>query len=642
MTPNPSLQTLLDYVWIIICAALVFMMQAGFMCLESGLASAKNSINIAIKNLADFIVASILFWAVGFGIMFGTDIHGIFGGSDFFPSIADPWTAVVFTFQVVFAGTSATIVSGAISGRTRFSGYLIISAVISGLIYPVFGHWAWGGLFHGQNGWLQALGFKDFAGSTVVHSVGAWISLASIIVIGPRISKFGEDGTVNQFPPHNMTFAYLGGFILLFGWFGFNCGSTMKASLASGQIAVNTLLSGCFGCVTCAALSWIGSPLKRPTGEMIVNGLLGGLVGVTAGCAYFSAWGAVATGAVSGIIVYAGCGFVEKTLKLDDVVSAVTVHGFCGAWGTIAVAIFILPEHLAPMTRFAQFKIQLLGVIACFAWTFGLGIIILKFVDRFTGGLRVSREAELMGLNISEHGASSSLLDLIENIRNATVRGDFSSAKKVEVEVGTEIGDLAAGFNRMVDAIQQAFTETQSQMETARTASVKAETAQEALIQSRSKYQARIREIADAIGGVMSETEQALNTIESQGSHVVANINDLMDLSKAINAILKMINDISMSTKLIAFNALIEAAHAGNHGKSFAVVARNLKDLSQQTGDATNKISGITTSIHQRLERSLHSVQDQYASIRDGKSKILEAVRLTHALLDETLAAENV
>lgn len=642
MDPQPSLQTLLDYVWIILCAALVFMMQSGFMCLESGLASAKNSINIAIKNLADFIVASILFWAAGFGLMFGDGYRGMVGVGDFFLRVGDPWIAVLFTFQVVFAGTAATIVSGAISGRTKFSGYLVISAIVSGLVYPVFGHWAWGGLLHGQAGWLQNLGFIDFAGSTVVHSVGAWISLAAVIVVGPRISKFGPDGEIHRFPPHNMTFAYLGGFILLFGWFGFNCGSTLKATTAVGGIALNTLLGGCFGCVVCSALSWIRSPFRRPSGEMIVNGLLGGLVSITAGCAYVEAWAAAVIGAVAGAVVYAGCDFVERRLRLDDVVNAIPVHGFCGAWGTLAIPFFILPPHLGETTRLELFGVQLLGVFACFAWTFGVGLLLLKAVDRFTGGLRVSREAELMGLNVSEHGASSSLLQLVENIRTATLRGDFSIARKVEVEVGTEIGDLAASFNGMVDAIQKAIRETRSQMEAARIASRDAEQARETLLRERGEFHGRIREIADAIGGVMSETEGSLQSIEESGAGVLAEIEDLKNLSRSIHAILEMIRDISMTTKLIAFNALIEAAHAGESGKSFAVVAGNLKELSHRTGEATEEISGLTADIHARLETSLQGVQGQYAAIGRGKEKILEAVHLTHSLLEETLASERV
>ena len=232
-----TLQLNLNYVWVLAAAALVFLMQAGFMCLESGLARAKNSINVAIKNLADFVLAVASFWAIGFGVMFGASQAGIFGTSDFFISVDNTWRAAFFIFQVVFVGTAATIDSGAIAGRTRFGAYLLLSVLVSVLIYPLFGHWAWASLLHGeQQGWLEALGFIDFAGSSVVHSVGGWVALAGVIVIGPRLGKFDADGTPRRIQPHNMTLAYLGTFILFFGWFGFNGGSTLEAGPAIAPI----------------------------------------------------------------------------------------------------------------------------------------------------------------------------------------------------------------------------------------------------------------------------------------------------------------------------------------------------------------------------------------------------------------------
>lgn len=248
----------LNYIWVLMCAGLVFFMQAGFMCVESGLARAKNSINVAIKNLADFVLATILFWFVGFGLMFGKSWNGIIGTSEFMINIDNTWEIAFITFQIVFVGTAATIDSGAVAERTKFMSYLILSAIVSMVIYPVFGHWAWGSLFFNeQSGWLENMGFKDFAGSTVVHSVGGWVALAGVIIIGPRKDKFDEKGKARKLHAHNMPLTFLGTFILIFGWFGFNCGSTLAATKEIAPIAFNTILSGCFACIVCSFLSTI-------------------------------------------------------------------------------------------------------------------------------------------------------------------------------------------------------------------------------------------------------------------------------------------------------------------------------------------------------------------------------------------------
>lgn len=444
----------LDFVWILVAASLVFLMQAGFMCVESGLARAKNSINVAIKNMADFLLSVSAFWLVGFGIMFGTSYSGWFGTTDFCPSFDDPWVAAFFVFQAVFCGTAATIDSGAVAERTRFSSYLLISLIVSTLIYPVFGHWAWGSFLHGEtSGWLEAIGFIDFAGSTVVHSVGGWIALASIIVIGPRIGKFTADGKPQKIQPHNLPLAFLGTFVLLFGWFGFNCGSTLAATTDIGPIAANTMIAACFGGIVTAALTWMG-PTKRPEPEMIANGVLGGLVGITAGCAAVGTIGAVFIGLISGALVYYATNFIERGLKLDDVVGAVAVHGVCGAWGTIAVALFILPGNMPEdATRFSLLGVQLLGVTACFFWTFGTAFVVLKTIALFIP-LRVDEKDEIEGLNVAEHGATSSLLELANAMHTATTKGEYSESVKVEVEYGTEVGDVSRCFNSMVDAIR--------------------------------------------------------------------------------------------------------------------------------------------------------------------------------------------
>jgi len=442
-----------DFVWILVSAALVFTMQFGFMYLESGLAQAKHSINVAIKNLSDFVVSVIVFWMVGFGLMFGQSVGGLLGGSNFLISVQDQWMAALFVFQAVFVGTAATIDSGAVAGRTRFSCYLVLSAVISGLIYPVFGHWAWGGLLHGEQGWLQAMGFKDFAGSTVVHSVGGWMALAGIMVLGPRIGKFDENGKPRRIPPYSLPDAVMGTLILFFGWFGFNCGSTLEASGAIAPIAMTTALAACFGGISSMALSWLFSEHKRPEVETICNGLLGGLVGITAGCAFVDSGGAMVIGLVSGAVVYYATMLVERVFKLDDVVGAVAVHGFCGAWGTLAVGVFDMEQGLLHGGGFALLGVQALGVAVCFAWTFTAGYLTLKGIDSFMGGMRVSREDEEIGLNVAEHGARMSWFDTIVTMRHIVRTGDLS--RRVDVEDHTEAGEVAQACNSLLNDMER-------------------------------------------------------------------------------------------------------------------------------------------------------------------------------------------
>lgn len=450
-------KTLGDYVWVLISAMLVFLMQAGFMALETGLTRAKNSINVAIKNMTDFIFSIAAFWFVGFGLMFGTTFHGLIGISDFFTLFDDnSWKATFFVFQAVFVGTAATIDSGVVAERARFSTYLVMSFLTSAIIYPIFGHWAWGGAFiESQSGWLQNLGFLDFAGSSVVHSIGGWIGLAGAIVIGPRIGRFAADGTPQKIRGHNVVFAYLGTFLLFFGWFGFNAGSTLGADYRIANIVANTTISASFGGITTMFLSWFLSKNKLPDPEMIINGVIGGLVAITAGCAYVTSFSSLIIGIVAGIAVYQGTLLLEK-VGIDDVVSAVPVHGFCGVWGTIAVGIFIRNSLLIEMgmNRFEMIAIQVVGVTICFLWGFGASFLMLKIIQKFVP-VRVSEQFEKIGLNVAEHGASSSILELSNSMRKVIENGKIGEFKKLEAEIGTEIGDLTNYFNTMVDELKE-------------------------------------------------------------------------------------------------------------------------------------------------------------------------------------------
>ncbi|MCX7874594.1 MAG: ammonium transporter [Melioribacteraceae bacterium] len=388
-----------NYIWTMLAAFLVFFMQAGFALVEAGLTRTKNTVNILMKNLMDFAVGTIAFWAIGFGLMFGVNSTGLFGFSGFFFSDfindQDQWLFAFWMFQVVFAATAATIVSGAMAERTKFISYLIYSAVISLFIYPIFGSWAWGGLYKGS-GWLENLGFIDFAGSTVVHSIGGWAALAGAMVLGPRIGKYSKDGKVKAIPGHNLTLAALGVFILWFGWFGFNPGSTTAANKDIALIAVNTNLSGAAGSIFAMITAWV--IFKKPEATMTFNGALAGLVAITAGCANVSPLSSVIIGSVSGVLVVLSVLFIEKKLKVDDPVGAISVHGVCGAFGTIAAGIFDSKGF-----SFSTVGVQIAGVVAAFIWSFSTSFTLFKILQK-TIGLRVSPEEEMEGLDVGEHG----------------------------------------------------------------------------------------------------------------------------------------------------------------------------------------------------------------------------------------------
>ncbi|HUV63985.1 MAG TPA: ammonium transporter [Sedimentisphaerales bacterium] len=397
-----ELQTNINIVWTCIAAFLVFFMQAGFAMVETGFTRAKNAVNILMKNLMDFAVGTIAFFLVGFGLMFG-QTNGLFGTTLFAMGGVEAgthWNWTFLIFQTVFAATAATIVSGAMAERTKFVGYMAYSLFITLLIYPIFGSWAWGGLLDG-GGWLEKLGFLDFAGSTVVHSIGGWLALAGAITLGPRLGKYAPDGKPKAILGHNIPLAALGVFILWFGWFGFNPGSTTAGDGSIGYIAVTTNLSAAAGAIVAMGVSWV--IMKKPDASMALNGALAGLVSITAPCDGVTPGGSMVIGAVGGALVVLSVLFIDHVLKVDDPVGAVSVHGVCGAWGTLAAGLFNMDSGLFYGGGLKQLAVQALGVATAFVWAFGLGLVLFYAIKK-TIGLRVTPEEELKGLDIGEHG----------------------------------------------------------------------------------------------------------------------------------------------------------------------------------------------------------------------------------------------
>ena len=400
-----ALSSHVDWFWTCVAAFLVFFMQAGFALVEAGFTRSKNVVNILMKNLMDFSIGAIAFWAVGFSLMFAA-VKGFFGWGEFFPNPdvnafgqSANWMYSFLIFQTVFAATAATIVSGAMAERTKYSSYLIYSVVVTALIYPISGSWAWGSLWNG-GGWLEDLGFVDFAGSTVVHSCGGWIALGGAIVLGARKGKYNPDGTPNALVGHSMPLAALGVFILWLGWFGFNPGSTTSMDGGSfARVAFVTNIAAAAGALAAMFTSWV--KFGKPDISMSLNGALAGLVAITAGCYTMTPVGGLLTGFVAGILVVFAVLFFDK-IKVDDPVGAISVHGVAGAWGTFACAItaFCRPGEAA------SYGAQLTGIAAVFVWSFAASLILFSVI-KATVGLRVSEEDEEIGLDIVEHGISA-------------------------------------------------------------------------------------------------------------------------------------------------------------------------------------------------------------------------------------------
>ncbi len=438
-----------NYFWLLIAAILVFVMQAGFLCLESGRIRSKNSINVAAKNIADFIISVIIFWLFGFSLMFGDSASGFINP---FPSpfddTANPWNTSFFLFQVMFCGTATTIMSGAVAERMSFKGYLMIACVLSALIYPVTGHWAWAGAFNSNNpGWLQSLGFVDFAGSMVVHGVGGWVSLIIILIIGPRIGRFDKGVTLPQ--GSNLPLSALGTLLLWFGWFGFNGGSTIIFDAQVPKVILNTCIAAAWGGLTSSAVHYFYH--RYFDVSLLLNGIIGGLVGITAGCHVVSTPSAMIIGIVSGCIVYWGERWINH-LRIDDALGAVPAHLFTGIWGVMSVGLLGDLEIMGTgLSRFEQIGIQFLGVVSISIWCILVSYTLARIINHFSP-LRVSKQAEEQGMNVSEHNAATELADLLTSMQHQQDKGDFSSP--VPEHPFTEVGLVASQYNKVIQRVQ--------------------------------------------------------------------------------------------------------------------------------------------------------------------------------------------
>lgn len=435
--------TTVDAVWVAVAAALVMAMQVGFCMLETGLVRSKNTINVACKNLVDFCLAGLLFWASSYALMFGRSPTGWLGMQGFFYEPGENgWAgSMFFLFQLMFCATAATIVSGAVAERMSFRGYLWVTALISAVIYPIAGGWAWN-----ENGWLGQLGFVDFAGATVVHSTGGWMALAAVLVLGPRLGRF--DSRIALASPHSLVTSTLGVLILFVGWMGFNGGSTLAVSREIPTILVNTVLGGCAGCLVGMTCGWIWK--KLPSLPDALNGCIAGLVSLTAACHAIQPGEAVVLGAVGGALAFAGAAFLQRW-KIDDVVGASAAHALPGAWGTLGVALFGSPEALGTGLGFSQqLGVQALGVAVFFLWAGGLGWLLLTLLNRFVP-LRIPSEGERIGLNVAEHGASTEIIDLLNEMTRHSGEGDFTS--QLDFQPFTEVGQIATQYNKVLGKV---------------------------------------------------------------------------------------------------------------------------------------------------------------------------------------------
>jgi Amt family ammonium transporter len=678
----------LDIVWIIVATALVFLMQAGFTALEAGLVRAKNSINVAVKNFSDMVFAIVAYFICGYALMFGDTFDGIFGTTHFFVDHIDSGHEYAFfMFQAVFAGTAATIISGAVAERMQFGAYLAVSFIVSAFIYPISGHWIWG-----SGGWLAEMGFIDFAGSTVVHSLGAWIGLVGAILVGPRIGRFTNEGGVRQIPGTNVQMATVGVFILWFGWFGFNGGSTLVGDGSIAKVVVNTSLAASVaGIVSFLVSKVINKHIVEVT--KMINGSLAGLVAITAGCEVVEPLGAVYIGIGAGLIVHLA-EYALLKLKIDDPVGAVPVHGASGAWGTFALALFAPTDRLLNGSILDQAYVQSVGIIAVFLWA-TLTALFLFWILKKIKMLRVPEDFEIRGLNETEHGAKLSILDTYDTIDYIIKSGDFT--KRVDVEIGTEAGDLARIFNNLASELETTaiVVEEISNGNLAQCVVPKHE--QDRLGNAILHLSRNLDNFSSNLGNISKDIYSSVDTLSENREELVkvndtllsgakdvseniistnksvslveelsedgmkslnkviesmTNVSDMMhsfrdsieslNLSvKNIANILGAIEDIADKTNLLALNAAIEASRAGDIGKGFAVVADEVKNLAEKTQEAIVDIEGKLKGLQKDSSNAVTNANKSIDLISIGV-KFLDSTKETFINIKDDISNINL
>jgi len=666
-----------NHIWTMVCMALVFLMQGGFLLLEAGMVRSKNSISVAQKNIVDFLIAMAAFYMFGFSLMFGESVGGLIGWSSdlFMFSQSGDWNYTFFLFQAVFAGTAGTIVSGAIAERMKFMGYIWITIIIACVIYPVIGHWAWGNLLNGDNEtFLTKAGFIDFAGSTVVHSVGAWVALAAVIILGPRTGRFDEKGKAQRMEGHSLVLSTLGCIILWVGWIGFNGGSTTTGNSGFAHIIFNTMISATFGGCVAVAIGYFHEGFFRP--DRAINGILGGLVGITAGCDVVTGHGAMLIGIFCGFIGYYTAIFMVRHMKIDDVVGAIPVHGVCGAVGTIMVGFLVIPEKMAAASMWDQVFVQVQGVVVTFIWAFGVSYAAIKILDSVIG-IRIPVEDEIEGLNLSEHktmlgtaGLQMRLKDIVEGTKDLT--------KRVPTDSGDESAEIAIYFNEFIQQMQDLMGEISMEAGILNDSSEKLSYVSTVLASGSEVISTQSDTVADSsldvskdvsdiakliadmskevtgISGnasLMSDNMESVSKVvteltgsvrnvakESENASVITDeaqkladnasvtVQTLGEASTKIGDVVGMIKRIAEQTNLLALNATIEASRAGEAGRGFAVVAAEVKTLAEETSKATEEISARISDIQGNTE-STSTVMDKISSIMDTINKSIGSIK---------------